>query len=365
MISARVIDDFDHLRNLRDQWEVLLDRSLNGTVFQSYEWISNWWKRFGFGKKLFVVAVSSSDSLVGLALFMIVVRTHGGITIRSLHFCGETGSRLCPDHLDVIASPGFEEQTVDVVINKIFSNTNAWDMVSLSSIAHGSVLYKRMLLELDNNHYSYGNGVSCEAPFLELPSRSHKNWKDKLKKLSKTYLVTTDILMKLHDVEHGLAITKQLVGASAMRKNHLSSWDDEEYANFHLDVCRELADKIKFNVAVLYCNDLPVAVLYGYVVKNKYLMYSIGLDSDYGKFSAGQILIGKFIEYLTENRIAEFDFLRGDEDYKYRWTDTSRQNNYINIFNKTIRGTLLYAIIKSRKSIGQLIKNIYRNYCSS
>lgn len=357
MISARIIDEFDHLRNLRDQWDMLLEQSLNGTVFQSYEWITNWWKRFGAGKKLFAVAVFNSDELVGLALFMIMVSSNCGINTRSLHFCGETGSRLCPDHLDVIASPGFETQAVDAVIKVIFNSTSVWDMICISAVAHDSEFYERVLSELENKrYYSFGSGMSGEAPYLELPTRSHKNWKEKLKKLSRNHLVKIETLRGVHEVEHGLAITKQLVGASAKRKHRPSSWDDEEYANFHLDVCRDLAKKNRFNVSVLYCNDLPVAVLYGYIVKNKYLMYSIGLDSDYGKYSAGQILIGMFLEYLTENRISEFDFLRGDEHYKYRWTDTSRHNYYVTVFNNTIKGSFLYSVNRTRKAFGQLYK---------
>ena len=35
--------------------------------------------------------------------------------------------------------------------------------------------------------------------------------------------------------------------------------------------------------------------------------------------SAGWVLLGYLLRWANENQRAEFDFLRGDEDYKYRF----------------------------------------------
>lgn len=56
-----------------------------------------------------------------------------------------------------------------------------------------------------------------------------------------------------------------------------------------------------------------------------YYLYNSAYDPDLHHLSPGQVLLGALIEQGIERRRAVFDFLKGDETYKYRLGSTARQ----------------------------------------
>lgn len=69
-----------------------------------------------------------------------------------------------------------------------------------------------------------------------------------------------------------------------------------------------------------------IGTLYGFVSSNRYVYFASGIDPDYSKYSLGIVLIGKLIDYSISNNFEYFDFLRGTEDYKFKWTQEINQN---------------------------------------
>jgi CelD/BcsL family acetyltransferase involved in cellulose biosynthesis len=56
--------------------------------------------------------------------------------------------------------------------------------------------------------------------------------------------------------------------------------------------------------------------------------YLCGFDPDFDYESPGTILIAHAIEQAVRQRDAEFHFLRGGEQYKYRWGAVDRWNQH-------------------------------------
>jgi len=42
------------------------------------------------------------------------------------------------------------------------------------------------------------------------------------------------------------------------------------------------------------------------------------------EFSPGWVLLGSLLQWANERHVAEFDFMRGDEEYKYRFGAVDR-----------------------------------------
>jgi CelD/BcsL family acetyltransferase involved in cellulose biosynthesis len=79
----------------------------------------------------------------------------------------------------------------------------------------------------------------------------------------------------------------------------------------------------------LVVNDTPVATYLNFDYNDHILVYNSGLDpAEYGHLSPGIVLLAYTIEHAIELKRDVFDFLRGDEQYKYRMggTDTSVMN---------------------------------------
>jgi CelD/BcsL family acetyltransferase involved in cellulose biosynthesis len=53
-------------------------------------------------------------------------------------------------------------------------------------------------------------------------------------------------------------------------------------------------------------------------------IYNSGLDWKFSEYSPGWVLLGNLIRSAIESGHTEFDFMRGDEDYKYRFGAVDR-----------------------------------------
>jgi CelD/BcsL family acetyltransferase involved in cellulose biosynthesis len=57
---------------------------------------------------------------------------------------------------------------------------------------------------------------------------------------------------------------------------------------------------------------------------NKIWVYNSGYDRKFNDLSAGWVLLGYLIEWASNNGRTEFDFMRGDEDYKFKFGGIDR-----------------------------------------
>ena len=67
-------------------------------------------------------------------------------------------------------------------------------------------------------------------------------------------------------------------------------------------------------------NGQKASALFNFDYNNHVLVYNSGLDpASFGKLSLGEVLTAWAIQWAIENGRATFDFLRGNEAYKYRF----------------------------------------------
>ena len=66
MLSIQRLTE-ENFFNMQSTWNELLSASMADSFFLSWEWLSEWWKHFGKGKELFVLAVRDSDGICGIA----------------------------------------------------------------------------------------------------------------------------------------------------------------------------------------------------------------------------------------------------------------------------------------------------------
>jgi CelD/BcsL family acetyltransferase involved in cellulose biosynthesis len=97
----------------------------------------------------------------------------------------------------------------------------------------------------------------------------------------------------------------------------------EKAAFFH-DIAHRLWSQGWLELTVLRADKVPVAALCCFTYGTTYAAYNASYHPDYGHLSVGIVLFANRIQSAIERRFACFDFLRGDEDYKYRFGATDR-----------------------------------------
>ena len=58
---------------------------------------------------------------------------------------------------------------------------------------------------------------------------------------------------------------------------------------------------------------------------NHIWVYNSGLDFRFSELSPGWVLLGNLLEWANEHQRKYFDFMRGDEEYKYRFGAIDRR----------------------------------------
>ena len=72
-------------------------------------------------------------------------------------------------------------------------------------------------------------------------------------------------------------------------------------------------------LAFLEIDGVNVATSLNFDYKNKLWGYNSGVSRAHIELSPGWVLLGHVIQWCCENGRTEFDFMRGDEEYKYRF----------------------------------------------
>ncbi|MGH9466418.1 MAG: GNAT family N-acetyltransferase [Terriglobales bacterium] len=93
---------------------------------------------------------------------------------------------------------------------------------------------------------------------------------------------------------------------------------------FHLGAAPALAASGLARLYLLHTDDGVAACLYGMEAgppeARRFLYFQSGLDPALAAFSPGTVLLSAIIQDCITRRVRRFDFLRGEESYKKRWT---------------------------------------------
>jgi CelD/BcsL family acetyltransferase involved in cellulose biosynthesis len=85
---------------------------------------------------------------------------------------------------------------------------------------------------------------------------------------------------------------------------------------------------------------VPAAAVYGFLRNGKFYFYQSGFDPAYRNSSVGLVALALTIRHSIEDNATEFDFLHGNEEYKFRWARDSRDLKCIEVYPQTLAGSL-------------------------
>jgi CelD/BcsL family acetyltransferase involved in cellulose biosynthesis len=84
-------------------------------------------------------------------------------------------------------------------------------------------------------------------------------------------------------------------------------------------IIRSAFDQGYLWLAFLTVNGVKAAAALNFDYKNKLWGYNSGVGRDFMELSPGWVLLGYQLQWACEHGRYEFDFMRGDEEYKYRF----------------------------------------------
>lgn len=328
------IDSENALRALKGDWDALLGASASNMLFLTWEWVTTWWQIYGEGNRLYVlVARDETGRVCGIAPLKRSRRGLLGIlSVDRVEFIGQ-GSDVVPDHLDLICAPGHEAEVAARFAEHIASDADV-DGVDLRAFAGRSSNLAPFVDEL-RKRGTIDVGVDSVCPVLPLPATAEaflasrsKNYKKKIREYEKR--CERDLNTRLRRSETPEELRRDM---RSLVELHHKRWAGrsrafrtDQYIAFHERLSTLALAQNWVRLYSLETDSKAIAHLYCFAYDNRFYYYQAGWDPEYSKHRIGLVLMHKVIQEAIRDGAKVFDFLRGKEPYKYRWSSAEAQN---------------------------------------
>jgi hypothetical protein len=124
-------------------------------------------------------------------------------------------------------------------------------------------------------------------------------------------------------------------------------------------VARNFLEKGVLFLCSLTLDGEHIGSFYGFDFNKTLSYYLLGVKRNPAKrVKTGTALLGLCIEEAIGRGCGEFDFLRGDEEYKYRWTADNRRNPRFTFFQRKPIPLAYFAHYTSMRLVKNTLKKI-------
>jgi len=293
-------------------WDALAVQSRLPAVFQTPLWHHVWWQELGDQAELRLTLLRENGALVGIAPLMFRDDT--------LRFVGDTD--LC-DYQDFVIARDREADFYPALFDSL--NRQLWSRMDLRSLRQGSPSLS-YLPELARSH-GYATEVTQEdvSPGLTLPS----TWDEYLMGLSKKD--RHELRRKLRRLERqGPYDCYAVNGASSLQgaledffllmrnsRQDKAMFLTPARERFFRHMAVELAQAGVLKLFFMELSGKRVASALCFDYGQTRFLYNSGYDPEYAHLSVGLILKAMCLRHAIEKGKRYFDFLRGNEPYKY------------------------------------------------
>ena len=311
-------------------WNALVEQSIADTPFSRHEYLSEWWKTLGGGEwqtaKLVLVSASEDDQLIGLApLFIATYEERQALML--------VGSIEISDYLDLIVReadlPRFLSGLIDFIVS---SFPDIWSAIDWYNIPDVSPTLAALKAEAEQRGWTYREEIYRPTPCIPL----NASFEEYLARIDKKQ--RHEIRRKMRRAaESELNVRFVLVDKSADIEQEINAFfdlmtQDPNKANFLHPLMREqmtVTIRSAFEhcylwLAFLEVGGAKVAASLNFDYNNKLWGYNSGVSREHMELSPGWVLLSHVIQWCCENNRYEFDFMRGEEEYKYRFGGVNR-----------------------------------------
>ena len=317
-------------------WNQLVEQSIADTPFSRYEYLNEWWKTLGGGEwtgkdgvtppLLVLVSATENDHLIGIAPLFIA--EHDGQQALML-----VGSIEISDYLDLIV----REQDLPRFVSGLFdfltsASVSSWSAVDWYNIPDTSPTRAALQVEFEKRGWPYHAEIYRPTPRIAL----NGSFDEYLSRLDKKQ--RHEIRRKMRRAaESELNVRFTIIDINADIETEINDFfhlmtQDPNKANFLTPLMREqmaVTIRTAFEqgylwLAFLEIGGVKVAASLNFDYKNKLWGYNSGVSREHMELSPGWVLLAHTIQWCCENGRYEFDFMRGDEEYKYRFGGVNR-----------------------------------------
>jgi CelD/BcsL family acetyltransferase involved in cellulose biosynthesis len=316
---------YAELESQAAEWEALLAEGVTHVPFLRYRYLAGWWETRGGGEwpgaRLAIVTARQDGHLVGVAPLFFDTNREGLPALLLL------GSIEISDYLDLIVRPADLPAFLGGLLDFLATFQESWQVLDWHNLPETSPSLPALKAEAERRGWTFQQENTYHAPAIPLKGDFE------------TYLAGIDKKQR-HEIrrkmrraeESGRGVRWYIVADAQTLEAEVEAFlalmaQDPEKASFLTPAMRQsmhLTCQAAFQggwlqLAFLEADGQKAAGYLNFDYLGRIWVYNSGLDHRFQDLSAGWVLLGYLLQWANENGRTEFDFMRGQEEYKYRF----------------------------------------------
>jgi CelD/BcsL family acetyltransferase involved in cellulose biosynthesis len=313
------------------EWNALLAESASHVPFLRHDYLRIWYKTLGGGEwqlgELAIVVARDKGRLAGIAPFFLTRNREGEPALMLL------GSIEISDYLDLIVREADTQAFVSGLLDFLeHADLPEWHLLDLYNILDSSSTLDALEKAAAARGWIFSQYQLQHSPYIDLPG----DWETYLAGIDKKQ--RHEIRRKLRRIEESpFPVSWYIVQDDANLDAEIDDFlrlmiNDAEKAGFmtgdmhttFIEMARCAFREKCLNLSFLEINGQKAAACFSFDYLNRIWLYNSGMDPQFMEYSPGWILTSYLLRWANENKREQFDFMRGNEDYKYRFGAVDR-----------------------------------------
>jgi CelD/BcsL family acetyltransferase involved in cellulose biosynthesis len=306
---------------LAPEWDNLLQRSATAPFFMRHLYQRTWWQHLGHADLAIIAIRTEAGQLVGLAPLYAATSQAGQ---RQLSFVGCVD---VSDYLDLLVDQAHVEPVYQALLDCL-DQALAWDKLYLCSLPQTSLTHTRLAEVIRARGWQVHVKQQDVCPVITLAhawedylagidKKQRHEIRRKMRKIETEARTRWYVVDSLDGLEEAMHDFIELHQKSARDKEDF--WNDN-LIRFFKALALELVEAGWFKLYFIEVNGLKAAAMLCFDYNNEFLLYNSGFDPEkFAQLSPGNVLTAYTIQEAIRLGRTRYDFLRGDEVYKFRF----------------------------------------------
>ncbi|MFA5362080.1 MAG: GNAT family N-acetyltransferase [Candidatus Omnitrophota bacterium] len=332
-----------NFKELRHLWNQILSESGSDNIFLTWEWMFHWWESFEDKKdELYILTGVKEGKITAIAPLYL----HKGY-LNELRFLGS--GIVCSEYLSFICRRQDAQEFARQVYAYLRKNNRQWNILSLEGTLSGdsSITAIKILARAERMDIHTRNKHRC----FYLPLRDKRTAGPQKEKIEYRIRKLSRKGKLGFEQNNGQSYAEVCLKYKTMAALHQKRWKHLQNKNgglFDNRLFQKFMDKITavfhekhwLNISILTLDGKSIAAYYSFTFSGKIYGYLTGFDPAYKNYSPGSVCLWESLLYFEQNGFTEFDFLRGEEEYKRDWSKNYRSIENVIIAQNGIRSFL-------------------------
>jgi glycosyltransferase involved in cell wall biosynthesis/CelD/BcsL family acetyltransferase involved in cellulose biosynthesis len=347
--SVHVVTSDTALDDIKDDWDRLSASCENQNPFMTFGWFRAWLRRLTADEgreqlQPYVLVIKQDENVVGIAPLVRRVVSRLGVSVRKLEFLTSHS-----DYNEFVVGHDVSVLTEEAM-SHLAGATREWDFVDLRELREGegrieeleaatlrSGLPYRLLLESAGCFY-----MPISASWDDTQKKKHlrfarRSWAALEERAAEGF--STRVVER---PDEEIELLDRIIAVEAQK--HVGGRPSEPFVGRYPEVFKEIFENLGpralISVVVVEKGDRLIAWRMLFRYGKKLWDYSTAYEHSFAELSPGTLLVCAAIDYGYEHGCDEFDFLRGMDEYKRRWTAEFRRNRRMILWNRRWKSRL-------------------------